>query len=72
MWGQLCDCHGQTGDGVLDVQMKFDTAQLRSALQLDSVPKRTLLELCVTGRLNNGLPFIACDCVRIQGRGAPR
>jgi hypothetical protein len=70
--GEACDCHGASGDGVLDVQMKFDTAELRSALELGSVPKRTLLELCVTGRLNDGTPFIACDCVRIQGRGVTR
>ena len=70
--GEACDCHSATGDGTLDVQMKFDVAELRSALELGALPKRTILELCITGRNNDGTPFIGCDCVRIQGRGASR
>ncbi len=67
-----CDCHTLTGDGVLDLSMKFDVQELVSALELDSVTKRTFVELCVIGRLNDGTPFEAWDCVRIQGRAALR
>ncbi len=52
--------------------MKFDIQELRSVLELDSVAKRTFIELCVTGILNDGTAFMACDCVRIQGRAALR
>ena len=52
--------------------MKFDIQELVSVLELDSVAKRTFVELCVTGRLIDGTGFRACDCVRIQGRSALR
>ncbi len=66
----MCDCHHTNGDGVLDVQMRFDRSELRAAFELASLPRRTILELCLTGRLNDGSPFKACDCVRVLGKAS--
>jgi hypothetical protein len=66
--GELCDCHELEGDGIVDVSMHFSTPMVVSALELDGEATDTFLELCVTGTLLDGTPFMACDCVRIINR----
>jgi hypothetical protein len=68
--GELCDCHELEGDGITDVSMKFSTPTVVSALELDGEETNTFIELCVTGTLLDGTPFVACDCVRIINAGA--
>jgi hypothetical protein len=69
--GELCDCHELTGDGVDDLSMKFDTAALVAALELDDLPPGDLVELVLTGELTDGRPFEASDCVRLVPPGTP-
>jgi hypothetical protein len=67
--GDLCDCHEEEGDGVLDVSMKFKTQEVVEALELDDVPGGSLVELVVSGELLDGRSFTASDCVRIVPPG---
>jgi hypothetical protein len=64
--GELCDCHELTGDGFDDISMKFKIAHVVDALMLDDLPVGSLVELCVSGTLDDGCEFVACDCVRLN------
>ena len=33
--GELCDCHELTGDGIMDLSMKFKSADVVDALEKD-------------------------------------
>ena len=69
--GELCDCHDLTSDGINDLLMLFETDQLVPALEMQSLLPGALVELCISGNLNDGSPFIACDCVRLVPPGTP-
>ncbi|MHC4235423.1 MAG: PQQ-dependent sugar dehydrogenase, partial [Planctomycetota bacterium] len=49
--GETCDCHDLSGDGIDDLSMKFRTADLVAALELDLLPAGALVELTVSGSL---------------------
>ena len=68
--GQPCDCHDATGDGILDLSLKFRTDELVEALELDDVLPGALVELVLSGALADGCEFIASDCVRIVPQGS--
>lgn len=70
-YGELCDCHEEEGDGIVDLSMKFKTDEVVPALELNSVPGGVDLELVVTGFLNNGLPFAGRDCIRLVPKRLP-
>jgi len=63
--GELCDCHDLEGDGIVDLSMKFRSQDLVEVLVLDDLPAGSLVELRLTGTLNDGTTFEASDCVRI-------
>ncbi len=70
--GELCDCHEETSDGFDDLSMKFKSQDVVSALDLDGEDPGALIELCVSGNLNDGTPFgPACDCIRLVPPGSP-
>jgi hypothetical protein len=68
--GQSCECHDETADGLMDLSMKFRTADVVAALEFNALPPGDLVELFVTGNLLDGTPFAASDCIRlVHGRG---
>ncbi len=60
-----CACHGDVGDGVMDVSMKFDMQKLATQLQLAADTLPDPLELELTGTLLDGSVFSATDCFRL-------
>jgi hypothetical protein len=69
--GETCDCHELGGDGIPDLSMKFKTQDLVDALELGDLPSGDLVELVVSGNLNDGTAFQASDCVRLVPPGTP-
>ena len=62
-----CDCHTLTGDGIEDLDLKFDKGALTTAFQLPAQPNFSFLSLTLTGMLDDGTPFSVTDCIRVQG-----
>ncbi|MCH8153535.1 MAG: FG-GAP repeat protein [Planctomycetes bacterium] len=69
--GELCDCHEESGDGILDLSMKFKTDDVVASLQLNDLPAGDLVELVVSGALLDGTAFSASDCIRLVPPGTP-
>ncbi len=63
--GELCSCHKLGKDGTVDLRMKFKTRDLVDALALDSLSRGSIVELVLTGTLEDGTPLTASDCIRI-------
>ncbi|UCG34109.1 MAG: hypothetical protein JSU68_05625 [Phycisphaerales bacterium] len=63
--GEPCACHEAEGDDILDLSMKFQTEDVVAVLELDQEDGGTLLELVVTGRLNDGTEFQTSDCIQV-------
>ena len=63
--GQPCGCHALTGDGELDLDLKFDKQAVIDAFDLASIPNGTFVELEITGSLMEGGEFSARDCIKI-------
>ncbi len=74
--GPACGCSARAGDGQLDLALRFSVAAVVTGLRLDKAPPETPIELRITGRLLDGTPFQATDCITIGGNGgrpnAPR
>lgn len=64
---EVCGCHKLHGDGIADLLLRFSTAELSSALELEEVPQGTTLELVLRGILQDGTTFEASDCIQIPG-----
>ena len=68
-----CGCHEMLGDGYMDLQIKFNTQDLVSALALDTLANDTEMELVVSGTFLDGMSFEdggefeARDCILIKG-----
>lgn len=63
-----CACHALKGDGRSDLVLKFDAKALIRFLQLDTLPKNTILPLVLNGNLKaaaGGNPITGQDCVKI-------
>lgn len=69
--GEPCDCHELEGDGFIDWSLKFKTDEIVPALELDDLLPGDLVELVVSGELDDGCEFIATDCVLIVPPVAP-
>ncbi|UCG17657.1 MAG: hypothetical protein JSV19_06435, partial [Phycisphaerales bacterium] len=67
--GGPCECHDLGGDGIVDLLVKFRVDDTVEALELGSLSAGALVELVVTGMLNDGCQFIAMDCVRLVPPG---
>ena len=63
--GELCGCHKLGKDGTVDLRMKFKTRNLVEALALEDLPRGSIVELVLTGTLEDGTPLSATDCIRI-------
>jgi len=65
--GELCDCHGLQGDGIMDLSMKVYVKDVVDVLRLQEVAEETI-PLTVTGKLYDefgGTPIEGKDCVRV-------
>ncbi len=68
--GEACDCHDLSGDGVVDLVMKFRTDVVVEGLLLDELNHGDEIELVVTGTLVGGAEFTtAGDCILIVPQG---
>jgi hypothetical protein len=61
--GEPCDCDEGSPDGITDLSLKFRSNDLAETLQLEDMLPGEIVELCVSGLLTDGTPFIGCDCV---------
>ncbi len=65
-----CTCNAdQSSDGIDDLELKFDTADMASALELDDLAVDEIVTLVLSGELTDGTAFTASDCIRIVGGG---
>jgi hypothetical protein len=68
--GEACDCHDETGDGIVDLVLKFRTDAVVEALLLAELNHGDEIELIITGTLFGGAGFTtAGDCVLIVPQG---
>ncbi len=67
--GEGCRCVEAAPDGVLDLSLKFPRVEVRDAFGLADLPHGTEIELVLRGRLVDGTPFEATDCMVTVGRG---
>ena len=63
-----CECHPLGGDGIDDLSLKFSTAEMSRALELNALPRGETIELVLRGTLQDGTAFEATDCIVIPGR----
>jgi hypothetical protein len=67
-----CTCNDdQSSDGLDDLQLTFDSAEMADVLGLDAEPVEAIITLELSGTLNDGTAFAASDCIRLVGPGAP-
>ena len=67
--GEACECHDLAFDGLPDLLMHFRTDELVSGLLLEELPSGAMVELVARGKLIDGTPFHATDCVRLVPPG---
>ena len=63
--GSECPCTTEGADGFDDLVMHYATPAMADVLELDQLAGGSEVELCVSGTLNDGTPFEACDCMGI-------
>jgi cysteine-rich repeat protein len=61
--GDPCECHTLGPDGLVDLSLKFTTADVVGALQLGGIPPGNAAEVVLSGKLTDGCEFIATDCL---------
>ena len=66
---RACVCPGKDPDGIMDLVLKFRQRDVVAALLPVSDGEERILTL--TGKMMDGQPFRAVDCVRIDMRGRP-
>jgi len=63
----VCDCTADTGDGYLDMTLKFDRQEILAALE--PVSDGEVRVLTLTGMTYDGIPILGQDCVVIRKKG---
>ncbi len=66
--GEPCSGHNLTGDGYLDLALKFKTQEVIQTLGLDAFADGTVVTIILTGNLKvefNGTPILGQDCIVI-------
>jgi hypothetical protein len=66
--GASCECHDLTGDGIPDLDIKFDKTEIVETFGLTDVEDGTFVELQVSGLIKGETEFASIDCVRIINR----
>jgi hypothetical protein len=69
--GPVGGCHGNGGDGIQDLNMKFKTQDIVNGLQMQNLLPGELVEINLKGQLTSGEDFIARDYVRLVPPGSP-
>jgi hypothetical protein len=64
---ETSDCHLSPPDGIDDLILKFLTPEFVESLQLASLTSEISVLLTLTGRLLDGTPITASDCILISG-----
>ncbi len=63
----FCNCTSDGPDVALDLTALFDENAILNALELINPDnQQPEFELCISGTLLNGTPFIGCDCVLVD------
>ncbi len=71
LMGEPCECGDLSGDGIVDLSMKFRTDDVVELLELDDLNPGDEVELVVTGLLLDGSEFAtAGDCILIVPQGS--
>jgi hypothetical protein len=60
------DCNPPGTDGKKDLKLRFDRAQVRAALGLDTLPVDSVVYVAIRGLRNNNTPFIAGAKMRVH------
>jgi hypothetical protein len=69
--GEACECDDLSGDGIVDLSLKFRTDDVVEILQLNDLNPGDEVELVVTGLLLDGSDFTtAGDCILIVPQGS--
>ena len=63
--GVPCDCHDLTGDGEMDLDLKFDKQEVVEAFGLRDEEDGAFVELKINGLVKGEIEFVARDCIRI-------
>lgn len=69
--GEPCECHEAGGDGIDDLSLKFSTAEMNRAFDLESFLPGATVELVLRGSLDDGTRFEAVDCITMPGVARP-
>ncbi len=67
--GPACGCNARARDGQLDLALRFSIPELMRGLRLERTHAETPIELRIMGRLYDGTPFEATDCITVGGDG---
>ena len=67
----MCECPNANPDGILDLDMKFKSSEIDQAMQLSSLPGGALVQMKISGQLNDGTEFEGYDCLRLVPPGSP-
>jgi hypothetical protein len=66
---EVCECQEIENDGILDLLLKFDIGDVVETLELNGLEAGASVQLSVTGKLLDGTPLTATDCVRLVPPG---
>ncbi|MHC4445535.1 MAG: hypothetical protein ACYTF1_23560, partial [Planctomycetota bacterium] len=66
--GEECECHELEGDGYADLVIHFSRREIILSLGLNQMERKSVVPITVQGKLLDGTPFEATDCVKIVGR----
>jgi hypothetical protein len=66
--GDECGCHALEGDGIDDLVIHFSSRDVVLALGLNMMEFKAIVPITVEGSLQNGVQFIATDCIKVVPR----
>jgi hypothetical protein len=66
--GEGCECHAEGADGLIDLDLKFNKAELIEAFELADEENGTFVTLQISGIAQGKIEFTGTDCIRIINR----
>jgi hypothetical protein len=63
--GEGCECNEDGPDGYDDLLLKFRSPDVVAALELNGLMGGQMVELVISGMLQDGTPFTGTDCIRL-------